>query len=491
MKTKKLKLLLSLSSFVFCVAVLCFGVYAATTATLTISGTITFDAYEIYINSVTLNNLSPEGTSGQTTSLTLGDYTGMYIGEEDTQSTINIGTPLVPETESLEIDIELTSLDTTNYQKVTLEYTIPSGSDYEVRSTSTILKPNPNKLTNGAMSSILKIYVSSESTTSLDISSLNLNIGFEDYGTSLLQHDTTNGYYYVEMGTIPHNTSGASYESEYIRWKLVGTQTSAATSTTATQYTRFDGTTAPASDTTGVFVLETNTLLERDDETGYSLNEVAFNHSYLGHGSESSYYHNGDEWEEYDILANDYATSTVRQYINGNNVYKAATYTSGSGNTSSSVPNETSDYSNMYTDFCIDTENDIVYQAIVGRTLSDLYLNNKDDINGGSVTCPDQLTTLNKEGYTSSTVDKFWLLSYYEAYSLFLTNTGTQGPGSSDERKWPTTGSGNVYWLRSPSSSSSCGASGVGIVGSLAYHLSYVYYSSSAARAAFALPIEY
>lgn len=486
MKSKKFKLLLSLSCFMFCVVALCFGVYAATTATLTISGTITFDAYEIYINSVTLNNLSPEGTSGQTTSLTLGDYTGMYIGEEDTQSTINIGTPVVPETESLEIDIELTSLNTTNYQKVTLNYTIPSGSDYEVRSTSTILQPNPNKLTNGAMSSILKIYISSDSTTNLDISSLNLSIGFEDYGTSLLQYDGTNGYYYVEMGTIPNQISGTSYESEYIRWRLIGTQTAEATSTSASQYARFDGTSAPSSGTTGVFILETNTLLERDDETGYSLNEVAFNHSYLGHGSSSSYYHNGDEWEEYDILANDYATSTVRQYINGNNVYKAATYTSGSGYTSSSVPNKTSEYSNMYTDFCIDTENDIVYKAIIGRTLSDLYLNNAQSTSGGSVTFPEQLTTLNQEGYTSSTVDKFWLLSYYEAYSLFLTNTGSQGTGISDEREWPT-GSANFYWLRSPSSSVSYNAYNVNTSGYLS-NLN-VYISNYAARAAFTLTI--
>ena len=487
MKSKNFKLLLSLSCFMFCVAALCFGVYAATTATLTISGTITFDAYEIYINSVTLNNLSPSGTSGQTTSLTLGDYTGMYIGEEDTQSTINIGTPIVPETESLEIDIELTSLDTTNYQKVTLEYTIPSGSDYEVRNTSTILKPNPNKLTNGAMSSILKIYVSSESTTSLDISSLNLNIGFEDYGTSLLQYDVTNDYYYVEMGTIPNQLSGTNYESEYIRWKLIGTQTAEATITSASQYARFDGTSAPSTGTTGVFILETNTLLERDDGTGYSLNEVAFNHSYLGHGSSSSYYHNGDEWEEYDILANDYATSTVRQYINGNNVYKAARFTRGSGETSSAVPITTSDYSNMYTDFCIDTKNDIVYNAITGRTLSDLYLNNARSTSGGAVTFPEPLTTLNQEGYTSSTEDKFWLLSYYEAYSLFLTNSGTQGTDASDEREWPT-GSADYYWLRTISASGSNYASRVMMGGSLIDGGS-VNSGANAARAAFTLTI--
>ena len=476
MKSKKFKLLLSLSCFMFCVAALCFGVYAATTATLTISGTITFDAYEIYINSVTLNNLSPEGTSGQTTSLTLGDYTGMYIGEEDTQSTINIGTPVVPETESLEIDIELTSLNTTNYQKVTLNYTIPSGSDYEVRSTSTILQPNPNKLTNGAMSSILKIYISSDSTTNLDISSLNLSIGFEDYGTSLLQKDETNGYYYVEMGTIPNQISGTSYESEYIRWKLIGTQITPGTSTAASQYKRYvyNETTAPTG-TTGVFILETNTLLERDNET-YSLNEVAFNHSY----STSTNTHTEEGW--IDINASDYATSTVRQYINGNNVYKASSsITGGYG------PNISSHYSNMYTDFCIDTENDIVYKAITGRTLKDLYLENGGGtLNSGQpVTFPASLT---RSGYTSSTVDKFWLLSYYEAYSLFLTNSGTQGTGTSDEREWPT-GSANLYWLRSPSSSSSNSyfAYGVSTAGSL--YSRNVNLSDYAARAAFTLTI--
>ena len=477
MKSKKFKLLLSLSCFMFCVAALCFGVYAATTATLTISGTITFDAYEIYINSVTLNNLSPEGTSGQTTSLTLGDYTGMYIGEEDTQSTINIGTPVVPETESLEIDIELTSLNTTNYQKVTLNYTIPSGSDYEVRSTSTILQPNPNKLTNGAMSSILKIYISSDSTTNLDISSLNLSIGFEDYGTSLLQKDETNGYYYVEMGTIPNQISGTSYESEYIRWKLIGTQITPGTSTAASQYKRYvyNETTAPTG-TTGVFILETNTLLERDNET-YSLNEVAFNHSY----STSTNTHTEEGW--IDINASDYATSTVRQYINGNNVYKASSSITGGYE-----PTIFSHYSNMYTDFCIDTENDIVYKAIIGRTLSDLYLNNKPSTSGGAVTFPDQLTTLNKEGYTSSTVDKFWLLSYYEAYSLFLTNTGSQGAGASDERVWPT-GSANYYWLRSPSfvssSNSACLVITAGVINSNNNRV----FGSYAARAAFTLTI--
>ena len=220
-----------------------------------------------------------------------------------------------------------------------------------------------------------------------------------------------------------------------------------------------------------MFILETNTLLERDDETGYLLNQVAFNHSYLGHGSDTSYYHNGDEWEEYNILANDYATSTVRQYINGNNVYKAAN-TSGSGYTSGSEPDTKSDYSNMYTDFCIDTENDIVYKAITGRTLKDLYLDHGDGpYSEQTVDFPEQLTKLNQEGYTSSTVDKFWLLSYKEAKAL-LSYTG-----------WPSDKRSN-YWLRSPYLAAFY-VYGVGY----GFVFNYVYRGNYAARAAFTMPL--
>ncbi len=485
MKSKRLKLLLSLSCFMFCVVALCFGVYAATTATLTISGTITFEPYKMYVNSIKINSIDE---NGYVSNENLSGFNGLYLNDSSGLSTIDLGTQTVSQSGGLEIEIKFTSLDTTKYQKVTFSYTQPEG--YEVRSTSTILKPNPQNLIQGDATGTFKIYISSETTTNLDISTLNLNIGFEDYGTSLLQHDTTNDYY-VEMGTIPNQISGTNYESEYIRWKLIGTQTAEATSTSASQYARFDGTSAPSSGTTGVFILETNTLLERDDGTGYSLNEVTFNHSFQGHGSMANYYHSGDEWEEYDILANDYATSTVRQYINGkNNVYKAATYTSASGNTSSSVPNETSEYSNMYTDFCIDTENDIIYKAIIGRSLQDLYLGNGGgSYNGQPVDFPEQLTTLNKEWYTSSTIDKFWLLSYYEAYSLFLANTGgLQGQADSAEREWPN-GATNYYWLRSPYVGRNSYAYAVGPEGNLHNLMCNVHLSSIAARAAFILSI--
>ena len=94
----------------------------------------------------------------------------------------------------------------------------------------------------------------------------------------------------------------------------------------------------------------------------------------------------------------------------------------------------------MYADYNIDPENDIVYQNIIGRSLGDLYSDMNGSTSGGEVTFP----TFNENAtikYTENDVDKFWLLSYKEAYNLI---------GSADAvRIWPS-GSANYYWLRSP-----------------------------------------
>ena len=153
----------------------------------------------------------------------------------------------------------------------------------------------------------------------MNLNTLGITIQYDEK-ESILQYDKTNKYFYVEMGTLMRDNAT---QNEYIKWRLIGTQTDKATSNKASQYERFDGTSEPPSGTTGMFVLETDTLLPRTDGTVFSLNEVAFNHSY----STSTYTHTETGWTE--IKANDYATSTVRQYINGNNVYKASSSITG------------------------------------------------------------------------------------------------------------------------------------------------------------------
>ena len=186
------------------------------------------------------------------------------------------------------------------------------------------------------------------------------------------------------------------------------------------------------------------------------------------------YQHRQNGWDN--IATNDYATSSVRQYINGNNAYDNYTV-----NSSYTEYTPTGRYSNMYSDYNIDPENDLVYQNIIGRSLGDLYTGMGWN---GSTSSPSYSNTTFptfNEGatikYTENDVDKFWLLSAQEAINLL-------GSSNSD-RVWPS-GSANLYWLRSPHSSITGAAFYVFTSGSIN---SYYVYSDYVARAAFKFSI--
>lgn len=445
MKTKKLKLLLSLCSFVFCVVALCFGVYSAPSVQYTISGNL---YYEVPTPAVRITKITSGNTILSTNSITLElgrPYPLDYSLEIQPNSTYV--DPEHPQGQRTEIFLQMSS-NISNYARMFINYDSTTNSDVKVNASSLYLKS----------SGIYKIYIDNNSSSAVNLNTLGITIQYDEKD-SILQLDETNKYFYVEMGTLMLNTAT---QNEYIKWRLIGTQKEEATSTSASQYEPFDGTTAPASGTTGVFVLETNTLLDRDDGSNNSLNELPFNNTY------SSDKHTEAGWE--DINANDYATSTVRRYINGTNVYKGVILSNGEY-----VENTSYDYSNMYTDFCIDTENDEVYKAITGRTLKDLYLDGA--FLGGEVTYP----TFTSNSIADTTVDKFWLLSYKEADSLFSSST---------DRKWPTTGSANEYWLRSPSLINTCFVTCVVTGGGFSPNYD-IYFEFIPARPAFTLPIKY
>ena len=305
MRSKKGKLFLSLVALVFSLGVMCFGVYSAASVQYTIGGNV---YYEVPTPPVRITKITSGNTILSTSSITLElgkPYPLDYSLEIQPNSTYV--DPEHPQGQRTEIFLQMSS-NISNFARMFINYDSTTNSDVKVNASSLYLKS----------SGIYKIYIDNNSSSAVNLNTLGITIQYDEK-ESILQYDETNKYFYVEMGTLMRDNAT---QNEYIKWRLIGTQTAEATSSTASQYTIFDieSTTAPSAGTVGVFILETNTLLERDDETGYLLNQVAFNHSYLGHGSDTSYYHNGDEWEEYNILANDYATSTVRQYINGNNV---------------------------------------------------------------------------------------------------------------------------------------------------------------------------
>ena len=364
------------------------------------------------------------------------------------------------------LTISMTSLNA-NYIKNKVSWVNTSG--VTISSTSLYLPQNSSEQLTGGQSRDLKIYVNNTgSATTIS----GLEVEFEEK-TDLLQVTeegkpstyTEEGYWYVEMGTYSTTSDNAEgkRESEYLRWRYFSDTTS---------HYEFDRNTRPTGE--GYFILESyfSSFASRNEGGLY----CSWNNDYL---NASPYKHQLNGWKNID--ANDYSTSTIRQYMNSEElVYKSYSF-------SNSIYSPSGTQSNMFTDLHIDPDNDIIYTDIIGRTLSDLYTNMGWDGNTSSPTfsnvdfpkgSPDNWTGA-MITYSREDTDKFWLLSYYEAYTLLSGNATTS---SDTDREW-----GDYYWLRSPISSSSINAFYVYTSGNL---INYnVNYSSRAVRAAFKFSI--
>ncbi len=416
--------------------------------------------------------------AAEVTSVQINDSTptttNEYNGGKDFDEVIDLSN-IQFETGETEVVISMTSLNA-NYIKNIVSY--DSGAvDYNaigtsgtlfVHSTSLYLPQNTGgELTSGE-SKDLTIYVNNNTGSPTTISGL--QVSFEEK-TSLIQADTENEYWYVEMGTVMGET-----ESEYIRWKYIASVDDSSGSDVATKYATFDANTAPIGE--GYFYLETNVLTAIGRDGTNNMIEVSFNNEYIYNSSHSpTDYHQQHGWTN--VQTNDYATSNVRQYINGND-----SYDSYSGNSSSGyIPSGR--LSNMYDDLNIDTANDIIYNQIITRSLGELYQDNTNSkTNPSDVPFPDLSGADAGYQYQETDEDAFWLLSYYEVYQL------TGGSSTTDRdsgRVWPT-GSPDRYWLRSPYSSYSYIACDVSTSGNLS--INGVDVNTNAARAAFKFSVD-
>ena len=359
------------------------------------------------------------------------------------------------------LTISMTSLNA-NYIKNKVSWVNTSG--VTISSTSLYLPKNPSEqLTSGERKDLTITVNNTGPATTIS----GLEVEFEEK-TDLLQVTeegkpstyTEEGYWYVEMGTYSTTSDNAEgkRESEYLRWRYFSDTTS---------HYEFDRNTRPTGE--GYFILESyfSSFASRNEGGLY----CSWNNDYK---DSSPYKHQLNGWTNID--ANDYSTSTIRQYINGNTVQKSAANQSGTY-----VPSGAS--TNMFEYFNIDPDNDIIYTDIIGRTLGDLYTDMSGSTNPQDVTMP-KGSSSGWEGaeitYSREDTDKFWLLSYYEAYTLLSGNATTS---SDTDRKW-----GDYYWLRSPYSSSSLTAYVVSTSGSLSNYL--VYYDSYAVRAAFKFSVD-
>ena len=391
------------------------------------------------------------------------DTTTEFNGIKGLTSTIDLSN-ITFETGQTEIIISMTSLNA-NYIKNIVSYdsgvvdynTTGTSGTLFVHSTSLYLPQNTSgELTSGE-SKDLTIYVNNNTGSPTTISGL--QVSFEEK-ESLLQADTTNNYWYVEMGTVMGQT-----ESEYIRWKYIASVDDSSGSDVATKYATFDANTAPTGE--GYFYLETNVLTAIGRDGTNNMIEVSFNNDYT---NSSPYCHNLHGWTN--VRANDYATSNVRQYINGNDSYDGF-------KDSNSIFTPRGRESNMYDDLNIDTVNDIIYNQIITRSLGELYQDNTSSTtNPSDVTFPDLSGADAGYQYQETDEDAFWLLSGYEVYNLV-------GSSNSD-RVWPSD-SVNSYWLRSPYSSTSISVYYVSTSSNLGSSTVNSHYS--AARAAFKFSI--
>lgn len=413
MRYKTTKLFFSFVTLLFSLCVICFGVYSAVSVQFSVSGSINYE-----VPSVCVTNVKFDGETISTSKLILSKPNQI----KSITDCLKPNVQLSPGRSELELNI-VTIIDA--YARMFVNYT-PQLLNVKVNASSAYIKG----------SGIYKIYIDNNTSNNVTLSELNIGIEYDEQLYLLHAPNTTdesidNDHHYIEMGTIMRPNS---IKNEYIKWRLIGEVETSASSTVATQYTKFNESRDNLDDISGMFILETNVMISRNTDNA-ELNQVVFNNQY----NNTTYKHTENEWQ--DVPANDYATSTIREYLNGINVYKKSQL-----NDDIYSPNQSTHFSNIFVDFNIDVSNDIIYKKITGRTLKDLYLENSFGGGGNygyEVPFPQQLT---QKGYTADTVDKLWLISAKEATILFEGNT----LGVCPERVWASNAP-HFWWLRSPS----------------------------------------
>ena len=421
---------------------------------------------------------------GQQTSTNTNVYSNAF-------SPVNLANVSLASKQTAQIDINLQNNTQVNYLKAKLEYT--ANSNVKVDSTSVFL---PKDAIN---STPYTIYIKNITDQEISLADLNLTITFEEV-TNLLQYDSTNNYYYVEMGTIARETY-----NEYIRWRYIS-----ADGTTAWDKTELtDVDFVNLTNFTGTFILETDTISEGimdlmssmgTDESqmytnidayisadNFTSNLCAFNTNYAKNSEDNKYYHTETGLES--IYANDYATSTIRRYMNftTDTVASQPLWNDAALNDYDNVQANQNHKTNMVKEFNIDTTDDIVYKKISSRNLSDLYTDylRTDETYNYTPNTYDQIEELlGLEMFgelQNQTADKFWLPSYTEIQNLLCG--GTWNETTQTNADWIANFEMDYCWLRSPNYLYSLSTYSVNTDGSCSNDS--VCYGSISARAAF------
>ena len=473
---KRGKLILSLAMMCLSVAVLCFGVLAATSVTYTISGTISYEVKDAYVEITTkkytttteyekASDLRTAGGQVEAGTLSLG--TGTQVGT--TYNTLNeTGTK---ENSGLALTYDLSSTtkvrtnwlvtEVKNLSDAELYVKVIDDHELDFYTTNSFIyrTQDVTSLAGKGTTKIVIGFTLWDETTQIDDASygFTLEIGLaENYSplkfqatqtittVAAKQQYTKNAYYYVEMG---------DFYGLPVRWKLIAekdTSESAGDGTVAGVYKYDDNTKYKNISTAteeglekyknidGIFLQETVTgqreagsysgsaswgqvkycfYTERAD--GEGLTCCSFN-GFKQSGS--NYYKTDDSGNIVSgVLANDYYNSRIRQYLNGTDVNKYMEY--------SGVAHTGGHTSNYLTDLNISTSNSI-YSKITARTSMEM----KTGTFSSNVWTPS--TTDYGSGKTTN--DKFWLPSVEEmlTWNAGVTTSTAWNESLYDKMNW-------------------------------------------------------
>ncbi len=382
--TLKTRLVTTISMFFLVIALLITGVWAVSSANVNIGGTISFNATNIYATitgsisgATTTPTLSPLNYSANSTPNTteLNTWKQNLTFADATTPTIKWTVTIQNKSErALYVTLTDNISTLTNATKtLTFDGGSASGEQTIPAKTSKVYTMEIKVTDTNASAS-----VEYDFNFDLKDASVSQNQGGGNSSSSVeLKYDADAGYYYVEMGT---------YSGSAVRWRLVGVKESGASETT-----KFTGSTAPSAGSVGTFILET-------------------------YATES---------KSFDANNSDYATSDIREYLNG-------------------------DYKTF-----LNLTNDATYNAIAERTVADMYTDIGWNHGGhNSSYAPVEvysLTTSNTES------DKLWLMSVVEVYTLLgggaisadgtISATWTSVMAGTN---WDADNTSDYYWLRSP-----------------------------------------
>ncbi|MBQ7884986.1 MAG: hypothetical protein IJ318_02695 [Clostridia bacterium] len=433
---------ISITTLMLCLGVMAFGVYSAISANLNITGNLGFNIHDCVVGvSGTIYNLSEmdaDGTSARLYDKTLG--TTIMGGESTTTSTISLGDMYFyhgayvdPETKMATVktyDI-IFQITITNLSEHRIKMTVPAptlgntsaitmlDADDNAEYTSFPYEGKIAKNTQKTIMFALRLTDKTELTQKVAFDWE--GITFEEYVPQLVKYDSTNNYYYIEMGVNPFDNN------EPLRW------ISFAKEQDNGSYDFFNKTNEPQPNETYYFISEL--ILRATSTTSRSEGGIPFQGDYTYVDSSTA------KVTGTDYQAQDYAISNVRKFLNNQEAYTTSTYSNKVATPGSTKATLTSLGYNI-----VESE---AYNYITPRNLSDLY----------------EVGTKMTTTYNCGTEkDSLWLLSY--------TTNSTRGDTNS-EVNWvrnnygygSATADGGTsaadWWLRSPHASSAGNVRGV------------------------------